>query len=220
NILLEEEVELIDEVATAQDFMFDNGMSALHEQSTAVQQLEIDYLSLTENGLGAFASTFKQMGDKGVTIWDTLKQAGKNAVSSVLEGLAQEALVRAALAFAIPFGVRIPSGIAYTAAAAAAFAGSGLVQNLADGGVLAPATGGVPAVMAEAGVPEMAMPLNSAATDPFADKIASRINSSTTNNTTNYNSMFSLHDENKKREVVRQLFPFIIDEQQKRGITV
>ena len=72
--------------------------------------------------------------------------------------------------------------------------------------------------MAEAGVPEMAMPLNSAATDPFADKIASRINSSTTNNTQNFNSMFSLNDENKMREAARLLFPFFEDEKQRRGI--
>jgi len=94
------------------------------------------------------------------------------------------------------------------------------IPALAEGGVLAPATGGVPAVMAEAGVPEMAMPLNSTATDPFADKIASRINSSTTNNTQNFNSMFSLNDENKMREAARRLFPFMQDEELRRGITV
>ncbi len=192
----------------------------LEGQSKAIKQLEIDWESLADNGLGAFASTFKQIGEEGVTVWDTLKQAGKNAISSVLEGLAQEALVRAALAFALPFGVGIPSGIAYTAAAAGAFAASGLVQNLAEGGVIQPATGGVPAVMAEAGVPEMAMPLTSSAINPFADAVANRISTTTNNNTQNFNSMFSLSDDNKLRETARKLFPFFEDERQRRGITV
>ncbi len=220
NELLTEEVEIINEVATAQDFMFDNGMVKIKDQSEAIMKLNLDFKSLAEDGLMSATSAFQILGEEGVTVWDALKQAGKDAISTFLKGLGQQLTVEALRYFSLPFGVGIPNGIAATVAASAAFAGAGLVQNLAEGGVLAPATGGVPAVMAEAGVPEMAMPLNSAATDPFADKIASRINSSTTNNTQNFNSMFSLNDENKLREAARRLFPFMRDEEQRRGITV
>jgi len=232
NVLLENETDLL-EGLTFDWEIFDGVVTdGLKGQQAEVKKLEVDWESLTENGLGTFASTFKMMGEEGVTVWDTLKQAGKNAISSFLQGLAQQAIVQASIEAAA--GTAALAGIltaplapghfaaaaGYTAGAAAAFAASGLVQNLAEGGVLAPATGGVPAVMAEAGVPEMAMPLNSVATDPFADKIASRINSSTTNNTQNFNSMFSLNDENKMREAARRLWPFMRDEELRRGITV
>ncbi len=220
NVLLEDEIDLIDEVATAQDFMFDNGMVKAKEQSDAVEQLNIDYKVLAEDGMGAFANAFLMAGEVGVTAMDIIKQAGKDAASAVLKGLAQQYLVRAAAALVPGLTFNPFAAAGWVGAAALANTGAGLIQNLAEGGVLAPATGGVPAVMAEAGVPEMAMPLNSAATDPFADKIASRINSSTTNNTQNFNSMFSLNDENKLREAARRLFPFMRDEEQRRGITV
>jgi hypothetical protein len=136
-ISIDEEEELhnsIIKVSDATALAHAEGLIGIGRQAAALKDLELNWQSLTENGLGAFASTFKQIGEDGVTIWDTLKQAGKNAMSAILEGLAQEALVRAALALATPFGLGIPTAIAYTAAAATAFAASGLVQSFATGG--------------------------------------------------------------------------------------
>jgi len=220
NELLEDQKDIIDEVATAQDFMFDNGMVKAKEQSEAIKQLEIDYKVLAEDGLGSFVSAFQMVGQEGVTAWDVVKQAGKDAISAILKGLGQQLLVESLRQFAFPLGIGIPSGIRFAAASAAAFAGAGLVQNLAEGGVLQPSSGGTPAIMAEAGVAEMAMPLTSSAINPFADAVASRISTTTNNNTQNFNSTFSLNDDNQLREAARLLFPFMRDEDIRRGITV
>ena len=217
NELLKEEDEIVLKLHEDQTVMFGTVDAGIDTQIEKAEELNQTYLNLAEDGLGAFASAFADITVQSVSGWDVIKEAGKAAISSFILGLSKMAITEAALAFV---RLDIPRGLGFLAAASGAVAAAGFVQNLAEGGVLAPATGGVPAVMAEAGVPEMAMPLNSAATDPFADKIASRINSSVTNNTTNNNSMFSLSDDNKKREAVRQLFPFIIDERQKRGMII
>ena len=188
-----------------------------YEEIVKVEEVNQTYLALAEDGLGAFASAFTDITEKSVSGWDVIKQAGKDAISSFLIGLSKMAVTEAALAFV---RLDIPRGIGFLAAASGAVAAAGFVQNLAEGGVIAPATGGVPAVMAEAGVPEMAMPLTSSAINPFADAVANRISTTTNNNTQNFNSMFSLNDENKMREAARRLFPFLRDEEQRRGILV
>jgi len=217
NELLKEEDEIVLKLHEDQTVMFGTVDAGIDTQIEKAEELNQTYLNLAEDGLGAFASAFADITVQSVSGWDVIKEAGKAAISSFILGLSKMAITEAALAFV---RLDIPRGLGFLAAASGAVAAAGFVQNLAEGGVLAPATGGVPTIMAEAGVQEMAMPLNSAATDPFADKIASRINSSVTNNTTNNNSMFSLSDDNKKREAVRQLFPFIIDERQKRGMII
>ena len=192
----------------------------LLEQDNTVNQLTIDYEALAKDGLGAFATNFKAVGEGSITVLKAMKQAGKDAVSAMLEALAQEAIVRAALNFATLTPKGIASGVLFTAAAAGAYAASGAVQNLAEGGVLQPSAGGTPAIMAEAGVPEMAMPLTSAAINPFADAVASRMGNTTNNNNTqNFNSMFSLADDNKTREAARRLFPALEMEAQRRGFS-
>lgn len=190
---------------------------SLAGQSEAVKQLEIDYESLAESGIGSLVSAFENMGDKSKDAWEVAKQAGKDAISSVLRGLAETYIVRSAAALVV---LNIPAAIGWASAASAAFTASGVVQNLAEGGVLQPSSGGTPAIMAEAGVPEMAMPLTSSAINPFADAVASRISTTTNNNTQNFNSTFSLSDDNQLREAARKLFPFMRDEDIRRGITV
>ncbi len=134
NDLLTDEVDILEGLTFDWESFNETVHDGLADQKEAIEELTLTWQDLAESGLGAFASTFKMIGEEGVTVWDTLKQAGKNAISAVLEGLAQEALVRAALAFAIPFGAGIPSAVAYGAAATAAFAASGLVQSFATGG--------------------------------------------------------------------------------------
>jgi len=187
------------------------GAAALTEE---IKVVDATLLALTESGLGAFAAAFEEVGAGAISVWGGIKQAGKDAISAVLKGLAKEAIIRAAIAAAT---LRFGKAGRLVGAATLAYAASGFVQQLADGGVLAPTSGGTPAIMAEAGVPEMAVPLKSSATDPFADKIASRINN-TTNNTQNFNSMFSLSDDNKLRETARRLFPFMENEKIRRGM--
>ena len=217
NVLLNEQDEIVLKLHEDTTVMFGTVDAGLDNQIDKIEEVNQTYLALAEDGLGAFASAFTDITDKSVSGWDVIKQAGKDAISSFLIGLSKMAVTEAALAFV---RLDIPRGIGFLAAASGAVAASGFVQNLAEGGVIQPATGGVPAVMAEAGVPEMAMPLTSSAINPFADAVANRISTTTNNNTQNFNSMFSLNDENKMREAARRLFPFLRDEEQRRGILV
>ena len=107
---------------------------ATADQSKAVKQLEIDYQALANNGMSAFAIAFKQIGTDGVSAWDVVKQAGKDAMSAVLEGLAQEALARAAFSLVPGLTFNPAAAVGYAAAAAGAYAASGAVQSLATGG--------------------------------------------------------------------------------------
>lgn len=217
NVLLNEQDEIVLKLHEDTTVMFGTVDAGLDNQIDKLEEVNQTYLALAEDGLGAFASSFTDITEKSVSGWDVIKQAGKDAISSFLIGLSKMAVTEAALAFV---RLDIPRGIGFLAAASGAVAAAGFVQNLAEGGVIQPATGGVPAVMAEAGVPEMAMPLTSSAINPFADAVANRISTTTNNNTQNFNSMFSLNDENKIREVARRLFPFLRDEEQRRGILV
>ena len=73
--------------------------------------------------------------------------------------------------------------------------------------------------MAEAGVPEMALPLTSTAVEPFADAIASRISggSVSNNSTVNFNSTFSLTNDSQLRSAARKLQPYLVAEQKRTG---
>lgn len=109
-------------------------LNGIEQEQEAIEKLTIDYQALANDGIGAFASSFEASAEAGLSFAETIKEAGKDAISAILKGLAQEALARAALALAIPFGAGIPSAALYTAAAAGAFAASGLVQSFQTGG--------------------------------------------------------------------------------------
>jgi len=209
-------VEQFGELLPVTDRFWNHNKDGAIDLNNAVLEVNETYKTLASDGLTAFASTFKQVGEGSISILEGMKQAIKNTISAELEGLARVALVRAAIAVAT---FRFGTAAKLAGAATMAYAASGFVQTLADGGVIAPANGGTPAIMAEAGVPEMALPLKSSAIDPFASAIAQQISNNTTNNNTqNFNSMFSLNDENQLREAARRLFPYMTNEQQRRGI--
>jgi len=96
-----------------------------------VKELNQVYQDLANEGIGAFASAFKDIGSGNKDLWEGFKDAGKDAISAVLEGLAKMALVQAALDLA---AFNFAGAAAYTAAAAGAYAASGYVQTLATGG--------------------------------------------------------------------------------------
>ena len=130
-IVTEELAEAIVVVSDVEALRHAEAMIGIGREAKAIEDLSIDWENLTENSMSAFASAFKQIGEEGVSAWDVVKQAGKDAMSAVLEGLAQEALVRAGLQLALG---NFAGAAGYTAAAAGAYAASGLVQNLATGG--------------------------------------------------------------------------------------
>ena len=85
--------------------------------------------------------------------WEMFKDAAKDAIAGVLEMLAKEAFVKAALAFP-----NIPAMIAYGAAGTAALIAAGAVKAMAEGGIV---TGPTQALIGEAG-PEAVIPLSRA----------------------------------------------------------
>ena len=134
NELFEEEDDIVLKLHRDTTVMFGTAEGGLIKQIDLVEKLTIDYQKLANEGIGAFASSFEASAEAGLSFAETIKEASKDALSAILKGLAQEALARAALALAIPFGLGIPTAILYTAAAATAFAGAGFVQSLATGG--------------------------------------------------------------------------------------
>jgi len=125
------EKENIDEIVTAQDFMYDNGIAALHDQSEAVEKLEMDYEALSGTMITTFTSAFKDVGAGNKTLMEGLKSGAKDAISSILEMYAQ---LWAARAVASLVSLDFIGAAGFTAAAAGAMVASGFVQSLATGG--------------------------------------------------------------------------------------
>ncbi len=96
-----------------------------------VKELNQIYQDLANEGIGAFAVAFKDIGSGNKDLWEGFKDAGKDAISAILEGLAKMALAQAALDLA---ALNFVGAAAYTTAAAGAYAASGFVQTLATGG--------------------------------------------------------------------------------------
>ncbi|KKK79860.1 hypothetical protein LCGC14_2829260, partial [marine sediment metagenome] len=91
-----------------------------------------DFLSTTL--VSAFGDSFEALGQaivEGEAGWEALKDAGKNAIASILTAFGTQWAAQALAAYAT---FNFPSGLLYTAAAAAAFTGSGLVKALHRGG--------------------------------------------------------------------------------------
>ena len=121
-------------------------LTAEEKEAKAAEELKLFYEDLAKNGLGAFASAFKMVSEEGVKGWDVFKQAGKDAISAVLNSLAQVAITQAGIEAAA--GVAALAGVltaplapghfaaaaGYTTAAAAAYAASGAVQAFGNGG--------------------------------------------------------------------------------------
>ncbi len=101
------------------------------EEADRIEKLTDLYQDLAETGLGAFASAFKEVGEGNISLWEGFKEAGKDAVSALLEALAKMAIIEAAIA-AAKFNF-VSAGL-LTAAAAGAYAASGFVQSLPTGG--------------------------------------------------------------------------------------
>ena len=94
------------------------------------KQIEL-YEELAEKGLGAFAQAFEDVGAGNIELWEGFKEAGKGAVSALLEALAQMAIIEAAIAAA---SFRFGKAGLFLAAASAAYVASGFVQSLPTGG--------------------------------------------------------------------------------------
>lgn len=80
-----------------------------------------------------FATTLVESGGDA---WLAFKEAGKEAVATVLDSLGQLAATYAAISFVPGLTFNPAAGAGYLAAAAGAFTAAGLVRALADGGVV------------------------------------------------------------------------------------
>ncbi len=142
NQLLLDEIPIIEEVTEAALTGYDDRRLGLegvsnalidyrNREKTVIEESKIDWEDLAETGLGAFAQAFKEVEEGNISLWEGFKEAGKDAVSALLEALAKMAIIEAALAAA---SFNFVSAGLFTAASAAAFAASGFVQSLATGG--------------------------------------------------------------------------------------
>jgi hypothetical protein len=141
--------------------------------------------------VGIATPAFKTFGDEIANLattseisWGNIGASAVEAIASIIEALGQQFIVEAAGA-AVKAILGNPKQLAavagYTAASIAAFSAAGLVRagasqlRAADGIVVNPQAGGQTVTMAEAGVPEMALPLRTDTISMFADAIAGKM---------------------------------------------
>lgn len=134
----EETVKLIDEQDEAilklhedTSVMFGASEAGFEKQEEQIKNLNLEYVALANDGLGAFASAFEEVGAGNITLWEGVKQGGKDAVSALLKSYAQLWIAQAAAAAVL---LQFATAAGLLAAAAGAFAASGFVQSFATGG--------------------------------------------------------------------------------------
>ncbi len=191
--------------------------------ANAARQETNEFIGIIQNNLTNTLETLGRTLVDESDSWEAFEDAAKSAIAAVIRGLGQQAVVQAAAAFVPGLTFNPIAGAGYTAAAALAFTTAGIVEALQDGGVVQPNRGNRLFQMAEAGVPELALPLSSPAIDPFADAIARRINTQQTinnNQSVQVNSLFALGNQSEIRQAAQTLFPALEAEAQRRGITL
>jgi hypothetical protein len=139
------------------------GIVQVQKMEKELSKLEEYYGSLGEAAKAAYQDTFESLGESIAGMedaWDSLGEIMKDIVAKGLEALGQDALVRAAAAFAAGFvnPKMFAAAAAWGTAAAMAFTGAGIVRGLAEGGIVTKPTA---AVIGEAG-PEAVIPLSKA----------------------------------------------------------
>lgn len=218
NVLLEDEGDILEGLEFDWESFDEKVIDGLANQSEGVKELTLDYQALAENGVDSFASAFQRAGEAGVSTWDLVKQAGKDAISTIILAQAKLWGLESAAAF---LRLNIPAGVGFLALAAGANAASGLVQNLGDGGIVAGSNfiGGdtVPAMLTPGEVI-----LNQAQQARTLMAIANGTGNTTNNNNSsiNINSMFSLGNDAKLNQAAEALFPALQKVGRRRGTTI
>lgn len=114
---------------------------------------------MTRQAMEAFASTFADTMVETGDIWEAFKDAGKEAIATVVEALGHKAIAKAAELFAESIYPPNPLGLAasaaWTAAATAAYTAAGAIRAMAEGGIVTKPT---LALIGEKG-PEAVVPL-------------------------------------------------------------
>lgn len=131
NTTTEETIDIVGEFHTRNIEGAEKANDIIRDQIDEVEELNQTYQDLANEGIGAFAVAFKDIGNGNEDLWGGFKEAGKDAISAVLEGLAKMALAEAAISLA---SFNFVKAGALTTAAAGAYAASGYVQTLATGG--------------------------------------------------------------------------------------
>jgi len=108
----------------------------------------------------AYGEAFEAMGEalaSGEDGWAAFAEAGCDAIAAVLKGLGEQLIIKGLAA--LP---DLALAATYAAGAAAAYAAAGWVgaQSFAEGGIVAPTSGGTKAIVAEAGEAEVISPLS------------------------------------------------------------
>ena len=120
----------------AEQLAYDIRMDNIEAEKKKIQELETEY-GILANRFSSVSrvmiDTLKETGDIGEAVWQGLQQAAKETFAMILEGLAKEAIARAALAAA---SFRFAQAGAYTAAAAGALGAAQAVRSFRTGGVV------------------------------------------------------------------------------------
>lgn len=135
--------------------------------------------------LQAFGQELANLAIEGELAWGNVGAAAVEGVAAIIRALGQEWAARgvAMLAASLfpPNPLAASASAKWFAASAGAFAAAGVVSagasklRAADGMVVNPSSGGQQVVMAEAGVPELALPLRPDTISMFANAIADQM---------------------------------------------
>ena len=122
---------MLEEYANQRMIESSRALNGIDNQAEAIEELAMDYEALAGSMITSFASAFKEVGAGNSTLWKGMKDGAMDAISNILEAFAAQWIVQAIAAGA---SLNFVSAAGYTAAAAGAYAASGLVQSFATGG--------------------------------------------------------------------------------------
>lgn len=178
--------QIENEIAFNQSLLAIEGLSEQQKQDIKNRgyQLETERLVAEKDAKDKQIKTVteltQQVGRNEISVADAVKkgvfQAKKDEIIATIE-LEATKMTQIGWAMLTASGFTNPMGYAHLAGGAALFAGGKAAVNaikLADGGVVMPKPGGVPAIIGEAGRPEAVIPLD----DPRSMEILGRNNSS------------------------------------------
>lgn len=147
----------------------------LIEETQATTESIISTWSPVAEAFGAALVT----GEDG---WVAFKKAALGAIASVIESFAKMWALEGAAALVPGLTFNPAAAVGWFAASAAAYVAAGVVRNLKDGGLIMPQPGGTIVRIAEAGIPEYAVPERKDYLTRLADRISENMNRPIVNN--------------------------------------
>ncbi len=159
--------------------------SYAEKEKANLQKMQDEYKAAAEAIISTWSPVAEAFGAALVTGedgWVMFKKAGLAAVASLIESLAKMWALEGVAALVPGFGFNPAAAVGWFAASAAGYVAAGVVRNLKDGGLIMPQPGGSIVRIAEAGVPEYAVPERRDYLTRLADRITENMNRPIVNN--------------------------------------